>query len=154
MIGLITFIALVAIGVIFGGLNERRHFERLRQDEADLSYIQQSTLKNIPDIHAKDLEEGAILVTGNVVIALDYFKNLAAKLKSLVGGSLRSYETILDRARREAIVRMLREAESLGATAVYNIRIEFSVIGGHDPSKPGGAELFAYGTAVKSKDNA
>jgi len=55
-------------------------------------------------------------VSGNVVIAMDYFKKIIANLKSLVGGSLDSYETMLERARREAIVRMLKQADELGAT--------------------------------------
>lgn len=148
----VPIIVLIAVGVIFGSVNERRHFERLRSDEAALSHILQSNLKNIPDVHAKDLEEGAILVTGSVVVALDYFKKIAAKIKALFGGSLRSYETMLDRARREAIVRMLKEAYALGATAVHNIRIEFSAIAGNNPASPGGAELLAYGTAVKAKN--
>jgi len=146
------FLILIAIGVIFGSLNERRHFERLRTEEASLSHIFQSNLKNIPEVHAKDLDEGAILVTGSVVVALDYFKKIAAFLKALVGGSLRSYESILERGRREAIVRMLKEADALGATAVHNIRIEFSTIGGQNHKSPGGAELLAYGTAVKARN--
>lgn len=148
---IVPFIVLIAIGVIFGSISERRHFERLRHDEAALSHILQSNLKNIPDVHAKDLEEGAMLVTGSVVVAMDYFKKIAAKIKGVFGGSLRSYETMLERARREAIVRMLKEAEAVGATAVHNIRIEFSAISGNNPASPGGAELLAYGTAVKAK---
>lgn len=97
---IVPFIVLIAIGVIFGSISERRHFERLRADEAALSHILQSNLKNIPDVHAKDLEEGAILVTGSVVVAMDYFKKIAAKIKAIFGGSLRSYETMLERARR------------------------------------------------------
>jgi uncharacterized protein YbjQ (UPF0145 family) len=151
IVQLVPFILLIAIGVIFGSMNERRHFERLRRDEAALSHILQSNLKKIPDVHAQGLEEGAIVVTGSVVIALDYFKKIAAKIKALFGGSLRSYETMLERARREAIVRMLKEADALGATAVHNIRIEFSAIAGSNPASPGGAELLAYGTAVKAK---
>ncbi len=151
MIEFIVIITLLIIGVIFGGINERRHFERLRKDEAALSHILQTNLKTIPDIYAQELEDDGILVSGSVVIALDYFKKIAAKLKSLVGGTLRSYETLLDRARREAIVRMLKEADAMGATAVHNIRIEFSTIAGQDPTNPGGAELLAYGTAVKAK---
>lgn len=146
------FIILIAIGVIFGGMNERRHFERLRAEEAALSHILHSNLKHIPDVHAKDLEEGAILVSGNVVVALDYFKKIAAFLKALVGGDLRAYESILERARREAIVRMLKEADAVGATAVHNIRLEFSTIGGQNHKSPGGAEILAYGTAVKGRN--
>jgi len=149
MTTLIGFIVLLCVGVIFGGMNERAHFKRLREDEAALSHIVQTNLKIIPEVHAKGLEPDCILVSGNVVIAMDYFKKIIANLKSLVGGSLDSYETMLERARREAIVRMLKQADELGATAVHNIRIEFSTIAGSNPSAPGGAELLAYGTAVK-----
>lgn len=155
MAGLIQlgfFVILISIGVIFGGINERRHFKRLREDEAAFSHILKTNLKHIPDVHAGDLEEGAILVSGSVVVGLDYFKKIAAAIKALFGGSLRSYETILERARREAVVRMLREADALGATAVHNIRIEFSAVSGKSPQNPGGAELLAYGTAVKMRE--
>lgn len=148
----LVVLTLLIIGVIFGGLNERRHFERLRKDEAALAHILTTNLKTIPKSHPQALENDGVLVVGNVVIALDYFKKIAAGLKSLVGGSLRSYETMLDRARREAIVRMLKQADAMGATAVYNIRVEFSTIAGNNPARPGGAELLAYGTAVRAKD--
>ena len=151
MFGFITFIGLLCIGVIFGTLNERRHFQRLRDDEAALSHILQTTLKRIPAPH-NDLQEGAIMVSGNVVVALDFFKIIVARLKSIVGGSLRSYESVLERARREAIVRMLKEADAVGATAVHNIRIEFSTIGGQNPQHPGGSEILAFGTAVKARN--
>ena len=151
MTTLIGFIILLCVGVIFGGINERRHFKRLREDEASLSHLVQTNLKVIPDVQAQDLEPDCLLVSGNVVVAMDYFKKIIAGLKSLIGGSLESYETMLERARREAIVRMLKEADAIGATAVHNIRIEFSTIAGSNPSAPGGAEILAYGTAVKSR---
>lgn len=149
MIGFIAFIVLLCLGVIFGGLNERRHYERLRRDEAALSHIMRTNLKTIPEIHAKGLEQDCVMVTGSVVVALDFFKQIAAKLKGIFGGSIQSYETVLERARREAIVRMLKQADAIGATAVHNVRIEFSVISEHQPKGAGGAELLAYGTAVK-----
>lgn len=147
----IVFIGLLCIGVIFGTMNERRHYKRLREDEAALSHILQTNLKHIPAPH-NDLEEGAVLVSGNVVVALDFFKIIVARLKSIIGGSLRSYESVLERARREAIVRMLKDADAKGATAVHNIRIEFSTIGGQNPKHPGGSEILAFGTAVKARN--
>jgi uncharacterized protein YbjQ (UPF0145 family) len=146
---MLWFLFLLALGIIFGRLNERRHYERLRADEAALAHIPVYTLKSVPQSHAEDLAPGGVLVSGNVVIAIDYFKRIMAVLRMIVGGRLGAYETLMDRARREAVVRMKQEAADLGAQAVYNLRVEFSMIG--QQPQMSGAELLAYGTAVRAK---
>lgn len=143
MAQLATFFLLLLLGYIIGGLNERRHFRRIEAEEARLSHIIVVNMKRVPDG-----PDGAILVTGNVVIAIDYFKKIMASLRMIFGGELRSYQSLMIRARREAILRMKREAEKLGADMIYNVRLEFSAIGSQ-PQVIGGAELLAYGTAVK-----
>lgn len=140
----LAFIILLFIGFIFGRINEANHFARLRQAEHDLAHIVTTNIKLLPS----DLEKGGTMVTGNVVVAVDYFKKIAAALKMLIGGRLRTYETLLERARREAIIRMKQEADYIGADAIYNVRLEFSAIGSQ-PQAFGGVELLAYGTAVK-----
>ncbi len=147
---LFSTVILIAIGVVFGTLNERRHFKRLRKDEAALSHIKVYNLKSIPAHLANELEDGGVLVSGNVVIAIDYFKRVISGLKMFIGGRLGHYESLVERARREAIVRMQKKAQAMGANAIYNARIEFSVIG--QQPQMSGAELLAYGTAVKSRD--
>ena len=141
--GFITFIVLLLVGLIFGKINEMNHFRRLERDEAALAHIDIYNIKRPPEA----LQQGGALVNGNVVIAVDYFKVIASTLKMIVGGRLNSYQSLLTRARREAIIRMKKEAEKLGADAIYNARIEFSNVG-QQPSG-GGVELLAYGTAVK-----
>lgn len=141
---LLTFIILLTIGIIFGRRNERNHLIRLNADENALSHIKVLTIKTLPP----NLAQGGALVQGNVVIAVDYFKVIMSSIRMIFGGRLGSYETLLDRARREAIVRMQKDAESLGADAIYNARVEFSAVG-QRPQKIGGAELLAYGTAVR-----
>lgn len=141
---LITFIVLMCLGYFVGRAKEAAHIRRLDAGEAELSYIQINTLKHVTE----PLEPGGVLVSGNVVVAVDYFKKVIAGLQMLFGGNLRMYNSLLSRARREAVLRMLREAEALGADAVYNVRIEFSAIGAQ-PVQIGGAEMLAYGTAVK-----
>lgn len=145
MASFITIIALLLIGLIFGRINERRHFERLKHDEAELADILTVNLKELP----LELEPIGVLVSGNVVVAVDYFKKIVAGLKAIFGGRLGSYESLLERARREAIVRMKKQARAIGANAVYNVRLEFSGIGSQ-PQAIGGVELLAYGTAVKT----
>ena len=143
---LLTVIILMLIGFFFGRANERRHFKALDAAEAELSHIQINNLKRVQE----PLEDGGVLVTGNVVVAVDYFKKIIAALKMIFGGKLGMYDSLLTRARREAIVRMLRQADDLGADTIYNVRVEFSAIGAQ-PQAIGGAELLAYGTAVKRK---
>jgi len=128
-------------------MNERNHFARLKRDEEELSDILTVNLKDLP----LDMYPNGTLVTGNVVVAVDYFKKIATAIKQLFGGRLGSYESLVERARREAIVRMKKDARELGANAVYNVRLEFSSLGQQPRQAFGGVELFAYGTAVKLK---
>lgn len=87
---------------------------------------------------------GATLVMGEVVIAADYFKTFAAGIRNLIGGEVRTYQTLLTRARREAKLRMIDEAQALGSELVINVRFEWSTVGPRLPS----AEIFCYGTAI------
>jgi uncharacterized protein YbjQ (UPF0145 family) len=135
---------LLLIGIIFGSMNERNHFAHIEKAEAELSDIKIFNIKTLPD----NLEKGGALVSGNVVIAVDYFKVFIAGFIMLFGGRMSAYEKMMERARREALIRMQREAKRLGADAIYNTRVEFSAVG-QRPNKIGGAELLAYGTAVR-----
>jgi uncharacterized protein YbjQ (UPF0145 family) len=89
-----------------------------------------------------------MLVTGSVVISVDYFKRFLASLRTLIGGRVTSYESLLDRARREAILRMKEEASKLGADKVFNIKLETSSISKSAKGKVGSIEVLAYGTAL------
>ena len=149
---LLTPIFLVLLGLIIGRRMERRHFERLKDREAAFSHIKVLSVKKLTRDHPI---EGA-LVSGNVVIAQDYFKFIAALIKQIFGGKLRGYEAMLERARREAVLRMQEKAEQMGADTIYNVRFEFNVIGAPAPESraaASGAELLAYGTAVKYADS-
>ena len=96
-----------------------------------------------------DIKKSSV-VTGSVVIATDYFKVFAAGLRSIFGGEIKSYQSLMTRARREALVRMLCEAREHGYQSVWNVRFETSTIQGKKRKKAGGVEAHAYGTAVKT----
>lgn len=83
------------------------------------------------------------LVTGNTIRAKDAVRDIGAGLKSLVGGELRSYTTMMVEARSEATSRMVAEAQAMGADAVVAMRMTTSTVSG------GASEIVAYGTAVK-----
>ena len=93
----------------------------------------------------------AQMVVGNVVISIDYFKRFLAGLRMLFGGRVSSYESLLDRARREAMLRMKEDAFERGYNAVINVRIETSRLASSSRKGEGtaGVEILAFGTAVK-----
>ncbi len=82
------------------------------------------------------------LVQGNTIRAKNIGRDIGAGLKNLVGGELKAYTELLTEARREALQRMLDQADALGANAVLNVRFTTSAVAG------GAAELYAYGTAA------
>jgi uncharacterized protein YbjQ (UPF0145 family) len=134
------------VGWIIGSTVERAHFRRLAQAEQQLSGIMVSDMKRLPPNWRPT--EGT-LVIGEAVIATDKFKVFAAALRNFFGGRVRSYETLVERARREAIVRMLRQAQQFGANVVWNVRLETSTIQGSQQGQSAGVEVMAYGTAIK-----
>jgi len=82
------------------------------------------------------------IVQGNTVRAKHVGRDIAAGFKNIVGGELVGYTELLTEARREALSRMLAQAEQLQANAVINVRFSTSAV------SAGAAEIYAYGTAV------
>jgi len=80
-----------------------------------------------------------------------YFKRFLATLRALVGGRIKAYEPLLDRARREALLRMTEAAVSGGYDAVLNVRLETSRLASarQDGKGTAGVEMLAFGTAIK-----
>jgi uncharacterized protein YbjQ (UPF0145 family) len=66
-------------------------------------------------------------------------------LITLFGGRVTSFESLLDRARREALLRMKSQAQTMDARYVFNVKYETATIGG---SRTGSIEVLAYGTAL------
>jgi len=139
-------IFLLVLGWIAGRTAERGHLRRLASREEKLAHMFLTDVKTFPP--AADPSRGGELVMGQAVIATDYLKTFLASIRKIFGGELRSYESLLSRARRETIVRLLTEAQSKGYNAVCNVRFETTDIGGMAGAK--GAVMvgvFATGTA-------
>lgn len=83
------------------------------------------------------------LVKGQTVHSKNIGKDIAAGLKTLVGGELNGYTEMMSEARAQATKRMVEEADALGADAIVAIRYASSAI------MQGAAEIITYGTAVK-----
>ena len=85
------------------------------------------------------------VVKGNTIRARHIGRDIAASLKNVVGGEIKSYTQMTEQSREEAFNRMVNEAVSLKADAIINIRFATSMV------MQGAAEMLAYGTAVKLK---
>jgi uncharacterized protein YbjQ (UPF0145 family) len=138
---LIYLIILIGVGYFIGTLVEKKHYKSIEEREAKLLYLPAVSSENL--LEEKMVNE-AHLVYGNAVISTDYFKFILAGLRNLLGGEVCAFETLLDRARREAILRLKEKAQ--GADIILNLRVETCQI-----SQVGSIEVLAYGTAVYYK---
>jgi uncharacterized protein YbjQ (UPF0145 family) len=136
---------LLFLGYVFGRLAEARHYRSLARREEELRDVVLVSCRTLPQNLA--VRETA-LVTGNVVISVDYYKRALAMIRLLFGGRVRSYESLLERARREALVRLREQAQMRGARMVFNIRLETASISKTHSGAVGSLEVLAYGTAV------
>lgn len=136
---LAVFALLFIVGFTFGRYNERKHLAELAANEARLAYIITDSQRFISSPHQGHL------VSSNVVISHDYFKFVLASIQNFFGGRLHSYESILERARREAVVRLKLEAEKMGATHIMGLRLSTTEMGMQGSM----IEVFAYGTAIQ-----
>ena len=134
-----------------GGMIERRHFASIRQRESRFARLPAITFRRPPA--SWDVVEGELML-GSVVISVDYFKRFLAGLRGIVGGRVKSYETLLDRARREALLRLKEEAIARGCHAVINVRIETSRMANASRRGDGvaGLEVLAFGTGLKLRN--
>ena len=140
-------LSLVVVGLVVGRAIESQHLRSLATREEALRHVVACNLRRLPG--NLDVRE-SFLVMGSAMIATDYFKTFAAGLRNLFGGEMRSYRSLMERARREAMCRMLAQADAAGARIVWNVRYETATIQGQNKNKPGGVEVLAYGTALKT----
>lgn len=136
------------LAYLVGTVIEKRHFARIRSREQQYHDYPVVTFETMPaDWDASD----STMVAGSIVISLDYFKRVIAGLRGLVGGRVKTYEPLLDRARREALLRMIEQAREQGYDAVFNVRLETSRLANStgEGNRTAGVEMLAFGTAVK-----
>jgi len=139
---------LLAAAYFSGRRVERRHYASIRARERELATLPAVTFRQIPSAWAVD---AVGLVSGSVVVSVDYFKRFLAGLRTLVGGRVTSYETLLDRARREAILRCKEDARRRGYQAVVNLRLETTRVtrASNNSRATAGVEVLAFGTGLE-----
>ncbi|MFT6302790.1 MAG: hypothetical protein ACI9XK_004402 [Granulosicoccus sp.] len=134
-------VLLLVLGYLFGRVAERRHYKQIIKRESETQHLPVVASRYPP----VDREYTQRLVTGNVVIASDYFKTFLANLINIFGGRVTPFESMLDRARRESILRMKDEAIQMKAAYVFNIKFDTTRIA---TGKVAAMEVVAYGTAM------
>lgn len=136
----------IIVTFITGTVVEKSHFNQIKKREIALirkPIVNYGIKKWAPSRKVKSVQ----LVTGEVVISGDYFKNFVANMKNFFGGRLTTFESILDRGRREAVLRMREKA--IGANLIVNTRIESIMV--NDTSTGDSipqCAIIAYGTAI------
>jgi len=137
-------IVLVVVGRVVGARVERDHYQSIADREAHF--------RDQPAVSTKQWDapgsiRSASLATGSVVVSVDHFKRFLSAFRMIFGGEVRSYSSLIDRGRREAILRM-KESQP-DADAYINTRLETSTISSTSGNEGiGTIEVLAYGTAV------
>lgn len=95
------------------------------------------------DIQGKTIIKNLGLVKGNTIRAKHIGRDIIAGLRTLVGGEIKEYTTMMKESREQALQRMVEDAKELGADAIVEVRFSTSLV------MSGASEFLAYGTAVK-----
>tara|TARA_B100000315_G_scaffold259884_1_gene317851 strand:- start:3647 stop:4147 length:501 start_codon:yes stop_codon:yes gene_type:complete len=150
MFDLIFFIVFLGGSYAIGTMIEKKHYHSLAQRDLKMILLPAVTAKDVIKEGVKI--EKSELVYASAVISIDYFKRLSAALRNIFGGEIRAYESVLDRSRKEAILRMKEKVPT--ADIIINMRIETSTIGRSRKKNTACAEVLAYGTAITYQGSA
>ena len=82
-----------------------------------------------PIVEGRPVREYLGIVTGEVIVGANIFRDLFASITDIVGGRSGKYEDVLARARKEALSEMEAEAAKLGGNAVIGVDIDYEVLG-------------------------
>ena len=135
---------LLILGYAIGRIAETRHYASIREREA--------ALLGVPALTSRHLEndrpiEWSRMSVGSVVVSVDYYKRFLSAFRMLFGGEMHSYSSLIDRGRREAILRMKEACPD--ADVYINCRLETSSISKGQGNSLGSVEVIAYATGVK-----
>ena len=147
---IIAIVVFLMLGYGFGRLAEKNHYRSIKRRENQHQNILIFSAKTPPQDWNIESSE---LVQGSVVVSVDYFKRFLFSLRNIFGGRVEAYESLIDRGRREAVLRMKEQAVKSSSQSIFNVKFETSSISRGVSSGLGSIEVFAYGTAIKSQQS-
>jgi len=86
-------------------------------------------LTTTPAIEGKKIKKYLGIVTGDVILGANIFRDLFAGIRDIVGGRSEAYEKELQKAKEIALQEITAEAQKLGANAVVGIDLDYEVLG-------------------------
>jgi len=152
LFSIVLTLVMLLVAFLTGELIERRHYKSIRKREVESKRLPAVSVKRLP-MPSGWTHDRSGLVTGHVVISVDHFKRFVAALRGIFGGRISAYETLMDRARREAILRMKQRAIGEGYHAVVNVRLETATLAksSRNNKKTAGVEVLAFGTGIRMR---
>lgn len=89
-------------------------------------------LSTTPTIEGYAIREYKGIVTGETIIGANFFKDVFAGIRDIVGGRSGSYENVLREAKDTSLSEMMQRAQAMGANAIVGIDIDYETIGGNN----------------------
>lgn len=82
-----------------------------------------------PHLEGKRITEYYGIVTGEVVLGANIFRDFFASIRDVIGGRSGSYEEVLQQAKDAALKEMTERAQALGANAVVGVDLDYETLG-------------------------
>lgn len=121
-------VSIPLVGILGGRISEYRHLRSLERREEESSDVIVTQLKSFPAATGSD--QTPTIVHAETVIASDYLKTFFSKIRGIFGGEIRSFQRMLERSRRETLLRLIESARNQGYNAICNVRLETADVGG------------------------
>lgn len=119
---------LIILGFVAGTFAEKNHFSKLDEREAVNRQMLQTQSKIF--LSPKAGGKTPTMIHSETVVASDYFKNFISGFRKFFGGEMKSYYTLMERARRETLAKLIEQAREMGYNAVCNVRLEPADVSG------------------------
>lgn len=124
----VSVVFILVFGLLCGRTIEVRHFRSLATRESQLQGVLITQSREYIEPTA---ELAPTMFTSEAVIATDPLKNFFSSWRNFFGGEMRSYVKLIERARREALLRLVEQARGMGYNAICNLRMQTADIGGN-----------------------
>lgn len=144
---LLIFIISLIICYFTGSKIEKNHYKSIKEREIKL--YKSPCISYGKSIAKSPKIKNSFLVSASVVVGCDYFKSFLASLRNIFGGNVSAYESVLDRGRREAILRIRELAQARRANAIINTKIETIMLDPIGTKQNPKVCITAYGTAIE-----
>ena len=146
----------ILFGYAWGTHKERKHYSSISKREKALKHLAATSVdyETMVQSDPDNIVQHVRFVKGQVVLAESFVKSFWNHLKTFLTGNLSSYESLMERARREAIIRMKEDAQ--GADIIVNLRMDTSSScpsGKNDGKDIQNIEILASGTAIYFEKN-